>query len=335
MDFQNRTPHAAHLFRSEFKPDVMYNALVARLRYRLVGGDLSLMDGGADIRFERVEDEHGHALEADEIYGRTGTDLIVLGDAVAPGEPVSSMDVMVEAGPYRQTLRIFGDRVWERVEASGEGKDHKEREESGALAPSAPAPFNTMPLIYAKAFGGAAPTEMGAYPCANNPEGRGFYLFEAQAEGMPLPNIEDPATLVTRWEDQPEPVGLAPYAPLWGLRAARVHEVDEETKRATFHPERGFFDRAHPRLSGQQLKAGEQVRLSGVSTEGTVAFEIPGCPVEVEVILGDQAHVKEPALEEVLVDLRAGHLDPTYRKLFHYLFVPHQLRRTVLRTREE
>jgi hypothetical protein len=34
--------------------------------------------------------------------------------------------------------------------------------------------------------------------------------------------------------------------------------------------------------------------------------------------LGDQAHVREPELEEVLLDLRVGLLDLSYRKLCNY-----------------
>lgn len=332
MDFKNRTPHAAHLFRGELKPDVMYNALVARLRYRLEGGALELQQGGAAIRFERVEDRRGHALEADDIYGRTGTDLIVLADAVAPGEPVSRMTVTVEAGPYRQALLVTGHRVWVRSDAPSEGAG--EGEQAAPLEPSAPTPFSAMPLTYAAAYGGVAHTPFGATPFANNPEGKGYYIHEEQAEGQPLPNLEDPAATICGWDDQPEPVGLAPYPSTWGLRMSRATEVDEQKRQATFHPERGFFDRAHPRLAGQRLEAGQQVRLGGVEATGVVSFELPACPLEVEVVLGPRTHVREPELEEVLVDLHNGHVELTYRKLFHYAFVPHQLRRTVLRARQ-
>ncbi len=329
MDFLNRTPHAAHLFRSELKPDVMYNAVVARLRHRLDGGALILQPGGAAIRFEPEEDDRGHTLEADEIYGRTGTDLILLADAMAP-EPVTRMSVTVEAGPYRQELSVTGHRQWQAREPGsveeGEGKEVE-------LVPSEPAPFTSMPLTYAGAFGGAAVTPLGDVSSVNNPMGKGFYLHADQALGQPLPNLEDPAAPVSAWDDQPEPVGLAPYPSTWGLRIARTTELDEERQRATFHPERGFFDRGHPRLCGQRLEAGQRVRLGGVAAAGEVTFELPACPLEVEVTLGPSVQVRAPILEEVLVDLHAGYVDLTYRKLFHYAFVPRQLRRTVLRSR--
>lgn len=309
MDLVNETPYPADLFRSEFEKDVMYNALVARIRYRLVDGQplapAAGADGLRDLRRAVSEDAYAR-LDPDEIYGRTGTDIIVLGDAGAPDGPVSTMRVRVIAGPYDLTLRVTGDRVWER------------RLGVGALRPSAPTPFVTMPVTYKNAFGGQAPTELGGVPFAHNPIGKGFYLTEPDALGKPLPNIEDHDSPVTAWSDRPDPAGTAPYPQMWGLRLGKAVSSDPLTGKTRFSPGGGFFDRAHPRLSGKPLTAGDWVRMSGFGHKDLIGFRVPVCPLAAEIRLGSKLHAREPVLDEVLVDLRSGHVDLSYRKLFHY-----------------
>lgn len=324
MDLVNETPYPADLFRSELERDVMYNALVGRVRYRLSTDQQLSPPTGVDIlkdlRRQAHEDPYGR-LEPDDIYGRTGTDLIVLADAGLPDGPVAAMDVRVAAGPYDLTLRVTGDRVWER------------RFGLGAPRPSEPLPFSTMPVIYKNAFGGETPLEFGALPFAANPAGKGFYASEVQAIGKPLPNVEDPQALVTRWSDNPEPVGTAPYPPMWGLRLKKVLTFNPGTRKVRFSPVNGLFDRAHPRLSGKPLVAGDWVRLHGFALHTTLGFEIPPCPFVAEIQIGTKTHVRDLVLDEILVDLRTGHVDLSYRKLFHYPIRLREFRRSTLRHR--
>src|SRR5207247_3801921 len=94
---------------------------------------------------------------ADEYYGEPGktsiknpsnvsltkpaTDVLLLGTAYPPrGRPVTHMDVSLTAGSLRKTIRVFGDRVWEK---------------RGVLpSMSNPMPFATMPLVWERAYGG-------------------------------------------------------------------------------------------------------------------------------------------------------------------------------------
>jgi len=125
-------------------------------------------------------------------------------------------------------------------------------------------------------------------------------------------------------------VGLGPYPSGWGLRLTKVVTVNPVTAEVTIDPEKGLYDRAHPALSGVRLGAGDTVTLEGVSLQGRVTFSLPRCPFAVEVMLGATTTRLAPVLEEVLVDLNAGLVDLTYRKLFKYEMVPYQQRRTVL-----
>ncbi len=76
----------------------------------------------------------------------------------------------VRIGPCQKTLQVFGERVW--VQGVLE------------LRPLEPRPFESMPLVYERSYGGAAEPR--------NPVGRGFYASARAAVEQPLPNLEDP-----------------------------------------------------------------------------------------------------------------------------------------------
>lgn len=321
MQFVNETGCPGALLRSELEPDRMYNSVIARIRHELLpdGSLARVVDPGpTDIRRQPVSDDYG-TLEPDEFDPRSGTDVIVLGDAVTL-EPVTAMDVSVSAGAYALTLRVFGDRLWDSTLTRG-------------LAPTPPTPFTRLPVTLRNAFGGAAPAEYGPVPFARNPDGKGYCLFKRDAPGRPLPNVEDPGSLIRAWDDQPDPVGVGPYSPFWALRVEPCVRVDPATDKPVFTPMPGRHDRAHPRLSGQRLQDGDYVRIRGMSPSGELAFTIPPCPLEVHVHLHLKQYVRAPWLEEVLIDLRTNHVDLTYRKVFDYDFKPFQTRKTALRWR--
>src|ERR1035438_1702728 len=53
--------------------------------------------------------------ESDLTYPKLATDVILHGNAWAPGgRPASQVDVTLKAGPISKTLRVFGDRYWDR-----------------------------------------------------------------------------------------------------------------------------------------------------------------------------------------------------------------------------
>jgi hypothetical protein len=320
MDFFNDTGCPGALFRSELQPDKMYNSLIVRIRHRLLpDGQLERVadaEQPPDVRRQPAEDEYG-LLEPDVFDVRSGTDLIVFGDAVAPDGPVTAMNVAVSAGPYDLTLRVFGDRVWETTLGKG-------------LAPTPAKPFTRLPVTLRNAYGGASAGEYGPLPFSRNPDGKGYYLSKREAIGRPLPNVEDPAALICDWDDRPAPVGVVPYPSTWALRHEPCVRIDATTGKPIFTPTPGLHDRAHPRLSGQRLHAGEVVRIRGMSASPEVAFTLPPCPVEVRIRIHEKVHVRDPWLEEVLVDLRTDLVDLTYRKVFDYAFKPFQTRTTTL-----
>ncbi len=321
MKLINDTGHVAELFRSESKEDLIHASLLVRTRHRIeLDGTLTPTTGDdrlEDIRRDRIEDDYG-TIEPDLGFGRVATDVIVMGDAVSTQGEVTAMRVDLAVGPYIEALRVVGDRVWELDPGTRE------------LVATRPAPFARMPVTWANAYGGRAHTEYGDLLNPNNPVGKGYARAAEDAVGKPLPNIEDPAAPVRRWSDTPEPVGFAPYPTEWALRLMRVCVANERTRALELKPEEGLFDRAHPRLSGREVRAGEVFSLRGMSERGEIRFVIPPCPVEAIIQVGEREITRALTVEEVLVDTRKRWVECSYRKLFRYTVYPGELRRTTL-----
>ena len=69
--------------------------------------------------------------------GKAGTDVLLIGSAWAPDKrPVTRMQVGMSVGGPQKTILVTGDRVW---------RDGQ---------PSDPQPFESMPLVWERAFGG-------------------------------------------------------------------------------------------------------------------------------------------------------------------------------------
>ncbi len=307
---------AAALLRTERDEHTMLGALVVRKRFGLrEGGGLGPVPEGkppAEIRYETVGYGDYGEMAVDEIPPRNGTDVIVIGDAVPP-EKVVATRVEVEVGPYHVAIDVLGDRVWESV--------------LGALVASSPKPFTRMPITYAHAYGGASSvSEYGPIPWFKNPRGKGYYIKSSEAKDGPLPNLESPNARIKQWDDRPDPVGLAPYPAEWGLKWEKYIEPIPEKEDIEIHPDRGMYDRAHPLLTGKPVPPGP-MRIRGMGPK-LVQFEIPPCPVEARIGVGATSAVRDLELEEVLVDLREGLVDLTWRKMFRYNLVAYERRET-------
>jgi hypothetical protein len=300
----NETGCAAALLRADMGDGFMRNALVVRLRCRYDDGALAPLPTELQRRTVRVEAEAlgSTRVAPDGFFPRRGCDVIVVGDALPEAASATTMRVRVEAGPYDVIARVTGDRVWERVH--------------GGLVPSAPGAFAAMPIAWSRAFGGRARGPYGELPYSDNPEGRGYYLGEDEAEGAPLPNVEHEGALVRAWDDRPQPLTFE--AVPQGSALHLVHAVSGDEGGVSLHPERGLFDRAHPCLSGQPLDPGAWVRITGMSRGAPIAFQVPLCPVEAELRFDALAHVRAPGLEELVVDARTGEVELCWRYAFRY-----------------
>ncbi|RYY74921.1 MAG: DUF2169 domain-containing protein [Gammaproteobacteria bacterium] len=199
--------------------------------------------------------------------GKPTTDIGLLATACAPDyKSVRHLDVSARIGGNQKTLRVFGDRVWDRGRISSATE------------------FVQMPIGYENAFGGQywENNQLLAIE-SRNPLGKGFKGMrpEEKMDGQMLPNIEDHAQLISNVNDSPAPAGFGFIAPNWHPRFLYAGTYDEQWKqnRAPYLPldyQPRFQNSAHPDLiSSGYLTGGEAVNLTNMHPGGPIEFIIP------------------------------------------------------------
>lgn len=208
---------------------------------------------------------------SDYVPVKPATDVVVLGAAHAPGgKAVASMTVEVEVGRVKRAVLVTGDRVWKKNGIFG-------------IKAGPAKPFMAMPLEWERAYGGTVTGEDGAVVARHegNPVGRGFVADPRHADGVALPNLEDPAAPLESPKDRPEPHGLGFVSPDWLPRRALAGTFDAawEERRMPMLPadfDERFFNAAPAALQASpHLEGGERVRLAGFDPKGEWRFRLP------------------------------------------------------------
>lgn len=320
MDFVCDAPFDAEatLVRSALSPDPdepLLGVVVLKVTYRVEDdGSVVLDDDQLEIREEPDEGELGWVPQ-DTVPRKPRVDVFAFGHARAPeGRPVPSLTVRLQVGDTTRDVWVFGDRRWV--------------ERNGRIVATEPEPFVEMPLAYSRAYGGAAAAKGREVPYAYNPEGRGYVLMAEHADGVPLPNVEDPENPVRSWEDRPKPAGLAPV-PLASLFTVdRGMEVDREAGTQRVKPE--VFQAAHPRMTFEDVPAGTPVTLHGMTEGGPLSFRVPDLRARVEVDLEDETHAVEGRVDTLCILPDESRFFLLHRSPFKYRVVPEQKRVTRL-----
>ena len=157
-------------------------------------------------------------IEPQMAYRKLATDVVLLGHAHAAAMSRTQGQVGIAIGPMRKVARVTGDRVLSRS--------------LGRYTISPPAPFERLPLIYERAFGGwdrrdPDPLKHRCEP--RNPVGTGFRSAPHSADDeVRLPNFEDPSEPFRAYGDTPAPVGFGFVSPNWQPRLAYSGTYDAE-----------------------------------------------------------------------------------------------------------
>jgi hypothetical protein len=297
LQLQNNTPFATSmaLFPNEEAVDTLY--LMVRATFTIgeqwTLADVQLPPTEADVYWGEPG-ESSIQTPSDYHTGKLNTDIIMLGHASAPNDQtVNQLDVSLAVGPHKKTIRVFGDRQWQH----------------GRI--TAPQPFNTMAMVYERAYGGAhrVDGEVAAID-ARNPVGRGFAGSRNADEmnGVPLPNLEDPASLINSIYHQPAPACFAVSAPHWLPRSGFVGTYDEpwRAQRAPYLPtdfDKQFYNMAHPDLvcSGF-LTGGEPVEITHMHPRGKLKFDVPHVMLSADVTMAGDRLKPTFNLETLLIE---------------------------------
>jgi hypothetical protein len=245
--------------------------------------------------------ETSYKYEPEVAFFKPSTDVALIGHAYPPYVGTTEAGVTLRVGELEKTVRVIGDRVW--VDSL-----------LGASM-SKPQPFERIPLIWERAFGGwdrsrDNPDKHAFEP--RNPVGTGFRSKRGKfEEGIRLPNLEDPQRPLKGYGDTPPPAGFGFTSPNWQPRVALAGTYGDRWKksRKPLLPtdfDRRFFNAAAPGLvSEKYLNGDESVMVSGASSEGTVALRLPGVrPPQCRVQLkGRRDELLQTQLDTVIINL--------------------------------
>jgi hypothetical protein len=253
-----------------------------------------------------------------------GTDVVLLGHAHAPQRGATESQVGVRVGPLRKIARVLGDRRLVRG--------------LGGISATAPAPFERIPIVYERAFGGWDRRHEDAlrHRCeARNPVGVGFFDSALALDSeAPLPNFEDPDQPFRSYGDTPPPAGFGFISPDWEPRRSLAGTYDEAWSKMR-KPllardfDRRFFQSASPGLtSAGHLRGDEEVVVVGAAPEPRVAFRLPASGALqcwVELRRRDRVAL-QPLLDTVVIDMDLRLLTLQWRCHLPLPGGPHDLR---------
>jgi hypothetical protein len=319
MNLVNRTPFTANFFNTIAGEDFMLGSVVLRTMHRIDGKLVPDPDRKWPVSPEPYKTEFGE-FDGESPFVREGCDIFILGHAYPPSPAGTTAKVELRVGTsFQFSLVAFGDRRWVR-----QGRE---------LVPSEPEPFQRMALTWERAFGGTCLVEGIKTPWVANPNGLGFYWEMSQAEGKPLPNLEDPQRTIQRWDDRPDPVATAPYSRDWGLRALNSADFDLSTPKPKIKRIKpSYYNNAPPRLILPRApEVGDVVSVTGVWPRGErVEFRMPELAYHVYVQLESRRYVFPARLETLALLTEERRVMLGYRCCFRYRLVPLERRAAIL-----
>ncbi|WP_075335897.1 DUF2169 family type VI secretion system accessory protein [Archangium gephyra] len=237
--------------------------------------------------------------ECDFAMSKPRTDVIVNGQAVAPGgKRVSSLLVSLEIGHLNKKVLVIGDRHWERGLVG--------------IRASEPAPFVQIPLVYERAFGGtdySHPDSRHHGAELRNPVGRGFRKNPkaGDVEGLPLPNIEAPQQLISTWKDTPPPAGFSGLGRGWLPRITYAGTYDERWMTEVrpllphdFDPQ--YFLSAPRDQQVPHLKGGEIIRCTNMTLDRELRVQVPSIQVPITCRFQSRNEQISPILDTVVLE---------------------------------
>ena len=312
MRLENGTPLAVQLFSGASSETGLGCAVLLKATYEIREGRLEpATEAPWPIHLEPLKTPYG-TFPAEIAPRKPRTDVLVLGRAKAPrGEAVRQMTVSLSVGSFRHSLAVFGDRVWERTAAGFRATE--------------PRPFREMPITWENAFGGKASTPTFDVASTDNPAGKGFVLEERDAEGVPLPNVEDPAALIRAPRDLPKPVGWAPYPLEGGVRMARVLDRDGSPLPADL-AEPWLMAWAHPDLAIETPRPGTRIEVQGLTADGPLVAAVPALPARVTLVNGAEEVPLSPRLDTLVVEAEARRLVARWRAATTFEMRPREVR---------
>lgn len=314
LALQNQTPFAAALVPSLDGEGSDQLSVVVKATYAWdARGRLGIAEQQAPVHFADVpnSDEEGSSAkyESDACPNKPGTDIVLVGNAYPRNGRAATVDVSVQVGKQRKVVRVFGERAWTRA--------------MGWVI-SRPIPFETMPLVYERAFGGwdrSHPDPKQHTFHEHNPVGTGF-VHDGRAtrlEGLRLPNLEDPEHLIDHWKARPPVAGFGFVGRSWlprrllaGTYDAQWSEVRAPLLPHDFDP-RFYCGASEGMVATPHLRGGERVLVDGASRTGPLRFDLPAPALRITAVVRREVSTPMPILDTLVIEPDAARVILCYR----------------------
>jgi hypothetical protein len=221
--------------------------------------------------------------------------------------------VVVQVNQDRRQMNVFGDRSWYK-------------RSDGRWAISEPEPFSLMPVTWNRSFGGKSKGEEDeeiTYPL--NVAGSGFVASQKAIDKTRLPNFEDPAALISSWQDQPKPCNICPAPKVLTFDYERHVEALKKTPDQTYHVPDSFWNQAIPKYRFPSIRSGDQVSVTGMSEEPLV-FLVPSLHLSAAAAIGDKRSVFPLVLDTLLFLPSSSRCVFTWRACLTYEVRPRESR---------
>lgn len=284
-----------------FSPESTSLVVIAKGSFALVqGGPASLLEDSSFPTGQlRVDDDPKKSCLTANDYAllKPRADVLLRGHAHAPSGRAKSSKVSFRLVGHgvriEKSLFVVGPRRWKRTVTG--------------YVPSEPEYFETVPLIYERAFGGPG------HP--SNPWGTGFGASPS------LPNLELPGALVTSPTDLVGPACFAPLSLEAPQRWSKLGTYDREwfeTRWPYFAEDfdASFFQDAPLDQQVDTLVGDEDYRIEGVHpTLAELAGRLPGIKARAFVLRRPSGKLEAVAmrLDTVTFDCDAMHVDLVWR----------------------
>lgn len=282
MELINHSPYTANMAVDMDRDGAETLVLIVKATFDITpDGHVQLSPEQKDIEWADVyAGEPGVSsvlYESDATWGRTGTDIALIGHAYPKRFGDRQVDVGIRVGRLFKSARVFGDRYWQ----TARGMTHM----------SKPEPFKRIPIAWERSYGGVdlSPTNPKHHDReVRNPVGRGFRAKNSlrDPDGELLPNIEHPRYLISKPSDHPPPIGFGFVAKHWMPRIAFAGTYDEQwkNKRAPLLPDdydSRFTIAASQGLSAVKgLQGNEIIELYQLTPNGRFRFKLPDIVVQ-------------------------------------------------------
>jgi len=230
--------------------------------------------------------------EADIALEKPCVDVLINGCAHAPnGRSAATLPVQIEVADIRKQLVVTGDRAWR----------------AGPLgaSPSSPEPFETMPIVFERAFGGIV--ESGAE--SRNLVGVGFQgaLSRDPTVRTEVPNVEYPGAHMRSKSDKPQPAGFGVVGRAWTPRLQFAGTFDQKWKEEQWPLlpldfDARYYQSAPADQQSRQLCGGEIVRLINLTPDGEWRFRLPRVHVRMLSLYDNRRVETQLRLDTVLIE---------------------------------